>query len=359
MRAALFACVAALLMGVSAPSAHSSPYKQANLYFEVRDHALQVVDRFTEQEIQTQAHQFEGKLLEVKGKISAVSRSESSGTLLIHQAEGAGTTVVAVPEEPLRANGSFLLVDASIRALCKVVRLDGSSTGSLELVIAVKEYEAAQVVRAREEKAKAEEQRRIAERRQQAVTPQMASRGVGGGAVRATPSRPAQPQAGAYTDGQLVAIYAKAVRYFNRRLSTQQSQRIARSIIHYSRKHGLDARLVMAVIACESNFNQNAVSPVGAMGLGQLMPGTAGDLGVRDPWSVEANLEGSTRLLKGHIRNMERNGEPTEEAIKLALACYNAGAGAVRKYKGIPPYRETQNYVKKITRLYKQFCGHG
>jgi soluble lytic murein transglycosylase-like protein len=113
----------------------------------------------------------------------------------------------------------------------------------------------------------------------------------------------------------------------------------------------------MSVIAVESNFNQNAVSPVGAMGLGQLMPGTASDLGVSNAYDPKANLEGSTRLLSRHIQNMTSDGRPTEEAIKLALACYNAGAGAVKKYKGIPPYRETQNYVKKITRLYRQMCG--
>jgi soluble lytic murein transglycosylase-like protein len=160
-----------------------------------------------------------------------------------------------------------------------------------------------------------------------------------------------------YSDAQLVEIYGNAVRYFNRRLAPSDAQKIASIIISYSRKYGLDARLVMAVIAVESNFNQNAVSPVGAMGLGQLMPGTANDLGVRNAYDANANLEGSTRLLSSHIRNMTSDGRPTEEAVKLALACYNAGAGAVKKYKGIPPYRETQNYVAKITRLYQQMCG--
>jgi len=113
----------------------------------------------------------------------------------------------------------------------------------------------------------------------------------------------------------------------------------------------------MAVIACESNFNSHAVSPVGARGLGQLMPGTASGLGVGDSFDIEQNLDGSTRLLKDHIQNMSRSARSDEEAVKLALACYNAGAGAVRKYRGIPPYRETQNYVKKIMRLYHQMCG--
>jgi soluble lytic murein transglycosylase-like protein len=163
--------------------------------------------------------------------------------------------------------------------------------------------------------------------------------------------RPGEPQ---YSEAEKLAMYASAVRYFNRRVAPETARSIAGSIIEYSRKYGLDARLVMAVIACESNFNPHAVSPKGAMGLGQLMPGTASGLGVGNAYNPRENLEGSTRLLRGHIASMEAGGRPPIEAVKLALACYNAGAGAVRKYRGIPPYKETQNYVAKITRLYWQ-----
>jgi soluble lytic murein transglycosylase-like protein len=119
----------------------------------------------------------------------------------------------------------------------------------------------------------------------------------------------------------------------------------------------------MAVVAVESNFNPTAVSRAGAMGLGQLMPGTAGGLGVSNAFDVEQNLHGSTRLLGGHLRTFKRNGyvdangNPTEDGLKLALACYNAGAGAVNRHKGIPPYRETRAYVVKVTRLYRQMRG--
>ncbi|HEU4752973.1 MAG TPA: lytic transglycosylase domain-containing protein, partial [Armatimonadota bacterium] len=219
---------------------------------------------------------------------------------------------------------------------------------------------------ARAAAAAAAEQARLAEARARAVRdaaakkaaqergkkkPQkLASRGMGSSSVR----HAAQPRYRA----DIVNRYADAVRYFNRRISAADARRIADMIITYSVRYGLDARLVMAVIAVESNFNPKAVSPVGAQGLGQLMPGTAADLGVGNAFDPAANLEGSARLLKTHIVNMSADGRPTDQAVRLALACYNAGVGAVKKYKGIPPYRETQAYVAKITRLYRQMCGY-
>lgn len=102
---------------------------------------------------------------------------------------------------------------------------------------------------------------------------------------------------------------------------------------------GVDQRLVTAIVYVESGFDQGAVSPVGARGLGQLMPRTARELGVnpRDPWQ---NLVGSARLLHA---NLEEFG-----SLPLGVAAYNAGGGAVRRYGGIPPYRETQSYVVKV-----------
>lgn len=333
-----------LLLGVN--PAHSAAVRQADDYFKVRDRA-KIVSLASAEEVQTHPDQFAGKLVEVRGLINAIAGSDSQTTLLIQTGEGGAPTMISLPPDKRPADWPFLDVGIGIRALCQVVKIGGSSSGSLEVVIPVKEYEANLVDQERA-KAEAAQKAALAARQKPRKPTTLASRGAA--SFRQAP-------AARLSDAQLIEIYGNAVRYFNRRLSAGESQKIASIIIDYSRKYGLDARLVMAVIAVESNFNQNAVSPVGAMGLGQLMPGTANDLGVSNAYDPRANLEGSTRLLSRHIQNMTADGRPTEEAVKLALACYNAGAGAVKKYKGIPPYRETQNYVAKITRLYRQMCG--
>jgi soluble lytic murein transglycosylase-like protein len=108
-----------------------------------------------------------------------------------------------------------------------------------------------------------------------------------------------------------------------------------------ARAYNLDPELVKAVIKVESDGVINAVSPKGAIGLMQLMPGTARELGVRNPYNPKENIEGGSKYLRQMIEQF--NGD-----ILLALAAYNAGPDAVRKYKGLPPYRETIRYVEKI-----------
>ncbi len=105
--------------------------------------------------------------------------------------------------------------------------------------------------------------------------------------------------------------------------------------------YGISEKILKAVAKTESDFQVTAVSKAGAMGIMQLMPATAKELGVSDPFNPEQNIMGGAKLLASNLK--EFGGD-----LKLALAAYNAGSGAVRKYDGIPPYEETQNYVKKI-----------
>ncbi len=112
-----------------------------------------------------------------------------------------------------------------------------------------------------------------------------------------------------------------------------------------SQKYDVDADLVKAVIQNESNYEADAVSSAGALGLMQLMPATAESLGVEDPLDPAQNIEGGVKLLRELLNQFGGN-------LTNTLAAYNAGAGAVMQYGGIPPYQETQTYVKRVLSTY-------
>jgi soluble lytic murein transglycosylase-like protein len=127
------------------------------------------------------------------------------------------------------------------------------------------------------------------------------------------------------------------------------AKRFDQIIVNAANKYKIDSALIKAVIKAESNFNHQAVSPVGARGLMQLMPATASQLQVEDVFHPEKNIEGGTRYLR-YLLNVYRGD------LTLALAAYNAGEGAVARYRNqVPPYRETQNYVKRVLSLYTLF----
>lgn len=126
--------------------------------------------------------------------------------------------------------------------------------------------------------------------------------------------------------------------------------KIDKAIDEISLKYGVDKELVSLIAKAESNKESNAVSPKGAMGVMQLMPGTARDLGVKDPFDATQNIDGGVRYFKELLEKYKGDKEK-------ALAAYNAGPGAVDKYGGVPPYRETQNYVNKIMNEYMKSKG--
>jgi len=120
-------------------------------------------------------------------------------------------------------------------------------------------------------------------------------------------------------------------------------------ILTSAREHQVEPALVKAVIAAESNFEPLAVSRVGAQGLMQLMPATAASLGVEDAFHPRQNVDGGTRYLRAML---DRYGD-----VRRALAAYNAGPNAVDRYQGIPPYRETRDYVIRVLHYYRGYHG--
>lgn len=134
---------------------------------------------------------------------------------------------------------------------------------------------------------------------------------------------------------------------YDSRAAVKAPAHLAAAIQDAARTHGVDPRLVTAIARRESAFNANAVSRVGAQGVMQLMPSTARFLGVKNSFDARENIFGGARYLRTLLDTF--NGD-----LDLALAAYNAGPGAVAKYRGVPPYRETRAYVAAVRASYEQ-----
>ncbi|HZI64413.1 MAG TPA: lytic transglycosylase domain-containing protein [Thermoanaerobaculia bacterium] len=158
----------------------------------------------------------------------------------------------------------------------------------------------------------------------------------------------AEVRVGVLSDGSKI-IYGEGRAHRERRLSARlvaPQADLAAIIDQHATSRRLDPKLVQAVIQVESGYNARARSNKGAMGLMQLMPGTAKELAVANPYDASQNVLGGTAYLRQLL-------DLFDDQVELALAAYNAGPGAVRKYGGIPPYAETTAYVRRIVGLYR------
>ena len=156
-----------------------------------------------------------------------------------------------------------------------------------------------------------------------------------GAAIRA--ARSAATEVNSYLDG------SSRLNIRSNRIFTEQE--IDAAILQAASRHNVDPNLVRSVVKVESNYNPNAVSRKGAMGLMQLMPGTARSLNVTNPFDPAQNVDAGVRHLKRLLENYGGD-------VRLSLAAYNAGAGAVARSAGVPRFAETRNYVRRITNLY-------
>ena len=174
------------------------------------------------------------------------------------------------------------------------------------------------------------------------------------------PARPGSEFPGAdqaSASNRQLEVWVKWVREQNSRLSAQEAEFIVRNVLYYSALYGVDHRLSFAMIKCESNFNPRCRSHAGAMGLTQLMPGTAKGLGVTDPWDIEQNIRGGIQYLSKQL--YAYSDRSNYEQFALGLASYNAGPNRVKRANGVPNIPETVRYVKKVGDLFSKFHADG
>jgi soluble lytic murein transglycosylase-like protein len=144
--------------------------------------------------------------------------------------------------------------------------------------------------------------------------------------------------------------YATLLRSINPHLQVHESVAFAHSLVTDAERTNIDPRLIVALVTVESHWRPDAISPVGARGLGQLMPGTAATLGV-NAWDPAQNIRGAATYLRAMLDHFAGSGNNT---LRYAIGAYNAGPEAVDRYHGIPPYAETQNYVRKVLAAWRK-----
>ncbi|MFN7171369.1 MAG: lytic transglycosylase domain-containing protein [Fimbriimonadaceae bacterium] len=295
------------------------------------------------------------RILEVtatlKGKVGGVNRgvlilsASDQSDIMVHYE---GVSLPMVMAEPFR-----LLISAK--------REHETALPEFRLLAAISEEEIApwETQELAKRRAEAEARAKQDSRANSTLSGQITPRGVqnpsrSGPAARAPGAEPPPLYMSAR---EALPYYAAFIANHNKKLPAGEPERIAQAILGFSQRYGVDARLVMAMVIAESDFRPQLVSSAGAMGIAQLMPATVRNMGVRDPFDSVENLGAAVRIIRGHL---ERYGKQTGndfEALVLTLAAYNAGSGAVRRHGGVPPFKETQNYIRRVTTWYRRLSG--
>lgn len=320
---------------------------------------------------QADAAKYVGKVLELRGVIGGMAEGAQSVSVMLNMEGGIAPTL----EVPLAEAGPIREGSAPhVRVLVRVA--EGSSGNVLPLTVLavaseseVDAQDKAANAQADLKARKAELARQERERWHQQVlksAPRNSAPSRSGYFRPQTPfAPPVAPPDVAQSLGPRVRdcypAYYAFINSHNRKLGANMAAQIAYYLLAFADKYNVDPRLVTAMMIAESDFDPMSTSHSGAMGLGQLMPDEVKSLGLHNGYDIKDNIYGSIVNLRSDLDSFASlggpNGSLSIEQIRLAMATYNAGPNAVKKYKGVPPYRETQGYVKRVVRLYRQFCG--
>jgi soluble lytic murein transglycosylase-like protein len=281
--------------------------------------------------------------MEVQGIVKGCYRVNGKGTVLVEKSDGS-TLEVRATEIPDWIEGN----EVSARLIIRASRTGELASLNSELIAVAAEDQVREIEDAEKARLAAEKKKRDAN---------LASRKGKERGDTAFPRPSSVPKEWNLPTYEAAPYYAGFIKRENPKLSNNEAFKIANTIIHMSQVYGVDARLVMAIVMAESGFNPNDTSSSGAMGLGQLMPGTAKWMGVNNAYDTYENLYGTVKLIRFHLDDYGKQTNDQFKQLVLTLAAYNAGMGAVKRAGGVPPYRETQNYVRKVINIYKAFCG--
>ena len=298
--------------------------------------------------------QYQGRVIEVSASVTGQVASGSDRTVLLQ----IGQQSLATMLPPSLHDALWIEVDRPLRALFIV---DAKSKDSIRMIAAAPEMDAVAAERQEALEAAATPQTSRSMPYSRDGRGDEAVAGVGAGSNtsydddggHANPALPPRARS-------VFGAYHKAIRGFNHRLSDDEIDTITNSVLYFSAQNDVDPRLIVAMIIAESDFDIYSHSHAGAMGLGQIMPDEARRYGCTDPYDPEQNIATAVKILRGHLDKYggapANAGKIPYSQIRLVMAAYNAGPGAVHKYHGVPPYRETQHYVERVATLYQEMC---
>lgn len=353
------------LLALALPSANALEGRE---YVRLRG-KIQYNRTLTYENIAAMPQAYKGTVVELKGVVGGKASSGDTLMIVLNMADGKSANLdIPNSEAPLLQR----LSNPTVRVLVEVGEAALGNNLPLKVLAVSHDSEVSAVEKALDLEEK-QRLRRMVERQRQDANSMLKGNRSRATAYRGNPARGIPVSADVQKLAEyymprlkertrpIFVPYMNFIMNHNPKLGSQKAALIAANLLHFSDQYDVDPRLVVSMIIAESDFDPNSTSRTGAMGLGQLMPGTARSLGVSNAYDPVQNLEGCIHYLKNRLdlyaNKSAGNGTLSFEQIRLALAAYNAGAGAVKKYGGVPPYRETQAYVRRIETLYRQLSG--